>query len=182
MKRPIHLEPHLNPTQIKERLYHSKNGHHASYWQIILSVSLNPRKPASEYCSALGISSTKFYRIVSLYNQKGAGFCEAFNWGGRRERRCVMSFEEEEQFLESQVQTALQGGVLVAGQLREAVEQKVGHPVSDDYLFDLLHRHGWSKKAPRPEHPKAEEVKVQREGFKKKPPPSFFPNLQKQSP
>lgn len=66
--------------------------------------------------------------------------------------------------------TALEGGVLIAQQLREAVEQKVGHRVSQDYLWDLLHRHGWSKKAPRPEHTKAEEAKEKREAFKKKHP------------
>jgi hypothetical protein len=53
MKRPIHLEPHLSPEQIRERLYRSKNGHRASYWQIILSVSLNPDKPAQDYCATL---------------------------------------------------------------------------------------------------------------------------------
>jgi transposase len=170
MKRPIHLEPHLSPEQIKERLYHSKNGHHASYWQILLSVCLNPGKPANDYCATLGISTTKFYRVVSLYNQKGAEFCASLHWGGRRQQRCHLSFEEEEQLLESQIQTALEGKILVAGQLLEIVEQKVGHPVSQGYPFDLLHRHGWSKKAPRPEHPKADRG-VQ-EAFKKKPRPS----------
>ena len=182
MKRPIQLEPHLSPEQIRQRLYHSKNGHHASYWQILLCVSLNPAKPAQEYCSYLGISATKLYRIVSLYNQKGAQFCETLNWGGRRRQRCHLSFEEEQQLLESQTQVALEGGILVANQLREVVEQKVGHPVSDGYLFDLLHRHGWSKKAPRPEHPKAGQVKEQRDSFKKKPRFSSSPNPQKQNP
>jgi transposase len=121
------------------------------------------------------------YRIVALYNQKGAQFPEALHWGGRRQQRCLLSFEEEEQLLESQIETALEGKVLVAKQLRAVVEGKVGHRVSDDYLFDLLHRHGWSKKAPRPEHPKAEgAVKEQRESLKKKPSCSASP--QKQSP
>jgi transposase len=170
MKRGVVLTPHLSPEQIKERLYQSKNGHHASYWQIILTVSLNPGKPSSEYCAYLGISDTKFYRIVSLYNERGAGFCEGLSRGGRREERCVMSLPEEQQFLKSVEDRALHGEVLVAKHLRSQLEQKVGHPVSDDYLWDLFHRHGWSKKVPRPEHPKvdlgAQEV------FKKKQLPS----------
>jgi transposase len=169
MKPRVALTPHLGTEQIRERLYQSNNGHHASYWQIILRASLNPGKATSEYCAFLGISDTKFHRIVSLYNQQGERFCEALKWVGRRAPRCQMRFEEEAALLQSQETTALQGEVLVAKQLREAVENKVGHRVSDNYLWDLLRRHGWTKKAPRPEHPNAaEEVKEKREAFKKK--------------
>ena len=94
MKPQVALKPHLNAEQIRERLYQSKNGHPASYWQIILTVSLNPGRATKEYCAYLGISDSKFHRIVSLYNEKGASFCEALQWGGRREKRCVMSFDE----------------------------------------------------------------------------------------
>jgi transposase len=168
MKPRVELKLHLSTEQIRERLYRSSNGHHASYWQIILSVSLNPGRATQEYCTYLGVSASKFHRIVSLYNQQGAGFCEALKWGGRREQRCRMRVQEEEELLQSWINTALEGGVLVAKQLRQTVEQKAGHKVSDDYLWDLLNRHGWSKKAPRPEHPKAEGVKEKRETFKKK--------------
>jgi transposase len=174
MKSRVVLKPHLNVEQIRERLYQSRNGRHASYWQIILTISLNPDRATKEYCTYLGISDTKFYRIVALYNEHGASFCEALKWGGRREPCCLISFEAEEELLQTQLATALEGGVLVAKQLREAVEQKVGHAVSDDYLWDILHRHGWTKKASRPEHPKAlEEVKEKRAAFKKKPPHCF---------
>src|SRR5690349_18800302 len=146
MKHQITLKPHLGVDQIKERLYGSNNGHHASYWQIILTVSLNPGLSTKQYCAYLGISDTKFYRIVSLYNQHGACFCDALRWGGRRELCCTISFEQEEEVLQSWTVAALEGRVLVAKQLREAVENKAGHAVSDDYLWDMLHRHGWNKK------------------------------------
>ena len=84
-----------------------------------------------------------------------------------------MHFEEEQKLLQSWEATALEGGVLVAKQLREAVEQKTARTLCDDYLRDLLDRHGWSKKAPGPEHPKAVEVKEKREAFKKKHRPSL---------
>jgi len=170
MKPKVALQPHLSAEQIKERLYQSSNGHHASYWQIILTVSLNPGKATREYCTFLGISDTKFHRILSLYNERGASFCEALQWGGRRAKRCLLIFEEEQALLQQWETTALEGGVLVAKQLRKAVEEKVGHKISDNYLWDLLHRHGWRKKAPRPEHPKAAQTKEKTEAFKKKHP------------
>lgn len=44
MKLRVELKPHLSVEQIKERLYQRKNGRHASYWQILLTISLNPGK------------------------------------------------------------------------------------------------------------------------------------------
>jgi transposase len=168
MRPSVVLRTHLSPEQIRQRLYGSKKGHHASYWQIILSVSLNPGRPTAEYCAILGISTAKFYRVLSLYNEKGPEFCTALQWGGRRERRCQMSFAAEEALLQHWAAPALEGKVLVAKQLKEAVEEKLGHKVCEDYLWDLLHRHGWSKKAPRPEHPKGQKASEQRGAFKKK--------------
>ncbi|MBD0285950.1 MAG: IS630 family transposase [Flavisolibacter sp.] len=43
----------------------------------------------------------------------------------------------------------------------------------------MLHRHGWSKKAPRPEHPKAGEAKENREALKKA--PALFKQLTTQT-
>mgnify|MGYP006159892637 CR=1 FL=1 len=173
----LRIASHLDVAQIKERLYSCKNGRHASYWQIILTLRLNPGKPAKDYAALLGCSTRKLYRIGALYNNEGPAFTEKLSWGGRRQQRCLLSLEAEEELLQSWEATALEGGVLVAKQLRKEVERKVGHQVSDDYLWDLLHRHGWSKKAPRPEHPKAGEVKAQREAFKKKS-LNFFMNKQ----
>ena len=170
MSNRVALKPHLSTEQIRERLYTSNNGHHASYWQTILTVSLNPGKATGECCAYLGIPDTKFYRILALYNQQGERFCEALQWGGRRASRCLLSFEDEQQLLDTQTTTALEGKLLVTKQLRQAVEQKAGRSVSDNYLWDLLHRHGWTKKDPRPQHPKAAAVKDKVEAFKKKHP------------
>ena len=164
----LHLEPHLSIAEIKERLYSCKNGRHASYWQILLTLSLSPGKRAKDYAALLGCSERKLYRIRALYNKEGPHFTDKLCWGGRRQKLCLMGLQEEQQLLQTWEATAQEGGVLVAKQLRKAVEDKVGHPVSDDYLWDMLRRHGWKKKVPRPEHPKAGEVKEKREAFKKK--------------
>lgn len=78
-----------------------------------------------------------------------------------------MCLAEEAALLQAQEATAIEGKVLVAKQLRGPVEQKLGHVAADDYLWDLLHRHGWKKKAPRPGHPKGEARKEKRAVVKK---------------
>ena len=95
----LSIEPHLTVAQIRERLYGCSNGRHASYWQIILTLSLNPGRTAKEYASLLGCSERKLYRIRALYNKEGADFTKQLLWGGRREACCLMSFEEEEKLL-----------------------------------------------------------------------------------
>jgi transposase len=178
----LSIAPHLSVAQIREQLYSCNNGRHASYWQIILTLSLNPGRKAKEYASLLGCSERKLYRIRALYNKEGADFTNKLLWGGRREACCLMSFEQEATLLQTQMESALQGEVLVAKQLRKLVANKVGHQVWDDYLWDLLHRHGWSKKAPRPAHPKTGAVKDKREVFKKKSLNFQAPQLHRQSP
>jgi hypothetical protein len=77
-------------------------------------------------CLPLGISDSKLHGIIALYNEKGASFCAALKWGGRREKRCLLSFEQEEELLQNRRQAAVEAEVLVAKQLRAAVEQKAG--------------------------------------------------------
>jgi transposase len=169
----LQLKPHLTVEQLKERMKKAQQVHAFKRWQMLYAVATNQGITAQAVALLLGSSVHVVRRTVQLYNKQGAEFLQKLSWGGRREQRCLMCFEEEEQLLQSWEATALEGGVLVAKQLREAVERKLGHKVSDDYLWDLLHRHGWRKKAPRPEHPKAEEAKQKREAFKKKHRPSL---------
>lgn len=73
--------------------------------------------------------------------------------------------EQEEKLLEGLGEKAARGEILTAGNIREEVEREVGFSVSDDYLWGLLKRHRWKKKAPRPRHPKKDAGAE--EGFKK---------------
>lgn len=169
----LQLKPHLTVEQLRERMQKERQVYCFQRWQILHAVATNKGMTAQAVALLLGSSAHVVRRTVQRYNKQGADFLEKLTWGGRREKCCLMCFAEEEQILQSWEAVALEGGVLVAKQLREAVEQKLGHNVSDDYLWDLLHRHGWSKKAPRPEHPQAEDAKEKREVFKKKHRPSL---------
>lgn len=163
--RILQLQPHLTTSELSVKLSTCSRVHQRSYWQILLSVSFNPNKKAEEYASFLGVTKSKIYKVVELYNKEGAGFLEHIKWGGRRAATSHMSFEEEEKMMTALKTKAKAGKVLVAKHIRKIVEAKVGKAVSDDYIWDLFKRHNWKKKTPRPEHPK--KNKAAQDEFKK---------------
>lgn len=152
--RILQLQPHLTTSELSIKLSTCANIHHRSYWQILLSVSFNPNKKAEEYALFLGVTKSKIYKVVELYNKNGADFTSTLNWGGRRAATSHMSFEEEEKIMKALQQKAINGKILVAKHIRKVIETKLGKPVSDDYIWDLFKRHNWKKKMPRSEHPK----------------------------
>lgn len=163
--RILQLKPHLTTSELSVKLSTCQSVYQRSYWQILLSVSFNPNKKAEEYAAFLGVTKSKIYRVVELYNNQGSDFTENLKWGGRRTSTSHMSFEEEEEMMEGLRLKAIEGKVLVAKHIRKIIEEKVGKSVSDDYIWDLFKRHNWKKKMPRPEHPK--KNKDAQEEFKK---------------
>ena len=61
-----------------------------------MSVSFNPNKKAEDYASFLGVTKSKVYKVIELYNKEGASFTENLNWGDRRSKSSHMSFEDDE--------------------------------------------------------------------------------------
>jgi len=173
--RILQLIPHLTTSELSGKLSTCLNIHQRSYWQILLFVSFNPNKKAEEYACFLGVTKSKVYKTVELYNKEGAGFTENLAWGGRRSKTSHMSFEEEEKMMNDLKTKAKDGKIIVAKHIRKIVEAKVGKAVSDDYIWDLFKRHNWKKKMPRPEHPKRN--KIAQEEFKKNSPKYWQPNL-----
>lgn len=163
--RILQLQPHLTTSELSIKLSTCINIHHRSYWQILLSVSFNPNKKAEEYASFLGVTKSKIYKVVELYNKEGSDFTSKLNWGGRRTSTSHMSLEDEEKMMKDLAVKAINGKILVAKHIRKIIETKLGKPVSDDYIWDLFKRHNWKKKMPRPEHPK--KNKAAQEEFKK---------------
>jgi len=172
--RILKLTPHLTTSELSGKLSTCTNLHQRSYWQILLSVSFNPDKKAEDYASFLGVTKSKVYKIVQLYNKEGVLFTEKLKWGGRRTETSHMSFEEEEKMMTELKENAKGGKILIAKHLRKIVEERVGKSVSDDYIWDLFKRHNWKKKMPRPEHPKRD--KSAQEEFKKNSPKYWQPN------
>jgi len=76
-----------------------------------------------------------------------------------------MSYDEEISFLKESEKEACKGHVITAKIIRQKAEEKLGHEVSEDFVYDLLHRHQRRKISPRPVHPKADKSK--QEEYKK---------------
>lgn len=130
----LRLAPHLTVAQLRERMNAEPEVRFFRKWQIWNAVASESGIRARDLALMLGTSVDTVCRTVQLYNKVGAEFTGWLQWGGRREQHCVMNLNEEKALLQEAEGGALRGEVLVAKHLRLQVEQKVGRPVSEDYL------------------------------------------------
>jgi transposase len=171
MRRAV-LENHLSQDELRRRMIESEDREQFQRWQALFMVSKG--LTADKTAEYVGSTSGTVHQWIFRYNHGGP---ERFVLRGRGGRRFgLLSMEEEEMLLAELRAQAEQGGIVAAFAIRTQVESKVGKPVSKDYLYDLLHRHGWRKVAPRPKHPKAK--KEEQEEFKKNFPASWRPPRQ----
>jgi transposase len=75
-------------------------------------------------------------------------------WGGGNNH--LMSFEEEQAFLDSHLVEALQGKILTMTELHSLYSEKVGKDTPKSTFYRLLKRHNWRKVWPDTSPPKAE--------------------------
>ena len=92
--------------------------------------------------------------------------------GGRRRENLTPA--EEANFLAPFLEKAKEGGILIVGEIKEALDARLGRKVSLASVYNLLHRHNWRKLAPDKGHPKS-DVATQDEW--KKNCPSSSPKL-----
>ena len=84
----------------------------------------------------------------------GAGVKEKRQQGGRRREN--MSKEEESAFLAPFFEKAAKGGILVVGEIKRALDERLGRKTALASTYNLLHRHDWRKLAPDKRHPKSD--------------------------
>jgi transposase len=169
--RSLQLTNHLTNSEVQTRLSSSRGTLCHSRWQIIYLIQVGNIHSAELLAPLVNLSVHSIYKIVEKYNQAGADALVYQQKGGRR--RSLLSLEEESELFSSMEKLASRGLIKTANDLRTVVEQKTGKTVSDDYLWDLLHRNGWKKKMPRPHHPKR-SIEEQAD-FKKNSPKSWSP-------
>jgi transposase len=74
--------------------------------------------------------------------------------GGRKRQN--MSLEQEREFLAPFVEQAQTGGILVVGQIKAALDKRLGREVALSSTYKLLHRHNWRKLVPDKRHPQSD--------------------------
>jgi hypothetical protein len=72
--------------------------------------------------------------------------------GGRRHEN--MTRDEEAAFLAPFFEQAKVGGILIVGEIKQALDVRLGRKVALASAYNLLHRHGWRKLAPEKLPPK----------------------------
>lgn len=85
-----------------------------------------------------------------------AGAADAPTAGGRKRQN--MSLQEELEFLAPFFDQAATGGLLVVGQIKAALDQRLGREVALASAYNLLHRHNWRKLAPDKRHPQSDPL------------------------
>ena len=66
-----------------------------------------------------------------------------------------LSEEREAEILAGLEEKARAGETLTVTEIKEALDKEVGKESSPNYVYRVLHRHGWRKVMPRSKHPRA---------------------------
>jgi transposase len=70
----------------------------------------------------------------------------------------LLSQEEERKLFERLQEAAMQGELINATKIKTCFEEKIGKSCAKSTIYLVIHRNDWSKKQPRPRHPKGDEV------------------------
>jgi transposase len=163
MPRISRVKAHLTEEEVREKIASAPTARSQQKWMIIHNGLVDPRT-AAEIAKHTATSLRTVHQVISDYNREGASGIESKERKGNRPRS-YLKLEEEAGLLESFLESAQEGLVTTAGEIKRALENKIGLQVSPSTVYRMLERHGWRKLAPRPYHPKGD--KEAREAFKK---------------
>jgi transposase len=152
---------HLSEFEVSIRLRQT-TGREQRRWLVVWNALVDPR-PASEIAMHADVSVSLVHSLISRYNRFGPKAIEGRERGIRR--RCYLTKDEEADFLKPFLENASKGEICVAGPIKKALEEFLGHEVHHSTVYRMLHRNGWREIVPRPVHPEAKEEK--QEAFKK---------------
>jgi transposase len=161
--RILQLKPYLSDHALKNKMQEMRSDLSYPKWQVLYLIQVGMQTSASVIAPLVNLSVHSVYKIVEGYNLKGESFIQTKARGGRR--RSLMTIEMENKVMKGLEADALKGKIKSGVEIKERVKKIAKKEVSDDFIWDLLKRHGWSKKKLRPEHPKGD--KNVRDEFKK---------------
>ena len=91
-------------------------------------------------------------KLAAKYRKGGIEAITGNHYGGNRRN---MTYEEEAELLEQFIDVADGGHITDVSAIKAAYDEKIGHETGHGQVYNVLHRHGWSKKLPRSKHPKS---------------------------
>ena len=91
-------------------------------------------------------------KLAAKYRKGGI---EAITGNHYRGNRRNMTYEEEIDFLTRFINEADVGYITDVSAIKTAYDEKIGHETGHGQIYNVLHRHGWSKKLPGSKHPKS---------------------------
>jgi len=139
LRKPV-LKPYLNSEEIKNRMKEAKDKREYRRWQALYLIEKKGMN-ADEVADLVDVCPHTIHQWVYYYNKKGPeGLVIKGHHGGNR---ALMTEEEEIEFLREIQQE--KGFIITPQKIKNMLEKKLGHPVSKDFPYDLLHRHGWKK-------------------------------------
>lgn len=151
------VKPHLTQEEIKARMAEAQRLDQFKRWQVIYMRLYHPGLSVQAVADNCGVEYRTVTQWTWLYNKFGPDeYCLAGRGGRHRE---LLALEDEERMLEELFAKAEKGQIVTARVVRKKAEAVLGHTVSKDYAYDLLHRHDWRKVQPRPHHPKHDKAK-----------------------
>ena len=105
----------------------------------------------AEVGKRVGLCSVRVSQLVSEYKKTGLEKYTQKKYGGNHRN---MSEAEEKEILSGFKAKAEAGQVVIAKEIKEAFDKKLGRDTGRGYIYMLLERHGWRKVMPRSKHPK----------------------------
>lgn len=130
---------------------------------LVLKMRAINGKESREIADTTELCVTSVNRILLRYKEQGleAIVSKRHNHGKR-----YMTSEEEVEFLNTFAEKAQAGQVIEVTDIHNAYQLAVGHDVTRNAIYYLLHKHNWRKVMPRSRHPKkASEAEI--EAFQK---------------
>jgi transposase len=119
--------------------------------------------PVEAIAAATGFSESHVKNAHSAYRRGGIEALRSKGKGGRYHAHLTEA--EEKAFIAPFIETARSGGILEVGSIHRALESRLGKTLNVQVTYNMLHRHGWRKIAPRPHHPQGDAQS--QEAFKK---------------
>lgn len=98
----------------------------------------------------MGCCSSFVDEIISRHNKQGLDGIKAKKQGGNRKN---LTFEQEQELLESFSRQAENGKMLEVSDIIAAYEKLIGRKVAKSIVYKMLKRHDWRKVMPRSQHP-----------------------------